>query len=372
MTNKFLITKQSLDERYMRLAIALAKRAEGMTSPNPIVGAVIVKSGKVIAKGYHKRAGLPHAEVNALRQAGTKAKGAALYVTLEPCDHFGRTPPCTDVMIEYGIKKVVIGMKDPNPINNGRGISKLNRCGIKTTTGILEKEVRQLNRPYLKFITSRIPYVTVKTAESIDGKIATKTGDSKWITAEDSRAYVHRLRGRVDAIMIGVNTVIKDNPTLISKTSGEKQPIRIIVDTSLRTPPAAKIFLNSDRFPVIVATTETKASPKQRLLEKAGAKILFVNKKDGKVDPKDLLKKLGAMDIMHLLVEGGGELAAGLIDERLVDRFLFFIAPKIIGGRNAVTPVEGQGVRRVSEALILGKFKIRKFKKDILIESEVN
>ena len=363
----------NVDEKYMGMAIRLARRAEGMTNPNPLVGAVIVKNGKVIGKGYHKRCGLPHAEINALKNLKGKAGAlATMYVTLEPCDHFGRTPPCTDAIIKCGIKKVVIGMADPNPINNGRGINKLNRYGVKATVGALREEVRQLNKPYLKFITSRIPYVTVKVAESIDGKIATKTGDSKWITGKDSRAYLHRIRGRVDAIMAGLNTVIKDDPTLLSKVSGKKQPIRIIADTFLRTPAAAKIFLNSDRFPVIIATTENKETPKQRLLERAGAKILFVNKKNGRIDLKDLLKKMGAMNIMHLLVEGGGELTASLVEERLVDRFLFFIAPKVIGGRNAITPVEGRGVARIRDALTLGEFKIRKFKSDILIESEVN
>lgn len=362
----------TIDEKYMAMAIRMARRAEGLTNPNPLVGALIVRNGKVIGKGYHKRCGQPHAEIEALKSLKGKAGPATMYITLEPCDHFGRTPPCTDAIINSGIKRVVIGMTDPNPVNNGKGIKKLNRYGIKTTVGVLEKDARRLNRPYLKFITSRMPYVTVKVAESIDGKIATKTGDSKWITAGDSRAYVHRIRGRVDAVMVGLNTVIKDDPSLLSKISAGKQPIRIIADTFLRTPAAAKVLSNSGRFPVIIATTKSKRAARQRALERAGAKIMVVNKKDGRIYLKDLLKRLGAMNIMHLLVEGGGELTAGLVEERLVDRFLFFIAPRIIGGRDAITPVEGRGARKISDALRLGELKIRKFKCDILIESEVN
>ncbi|MBI4975025.1 MAG: bifunctional diaminohydroxyphosphoribosylaminopyrimidine deaminase/5-amino-6-(5-phosphoribosylamino)uracil reductase RibD, partial [Candidatus Omnitrophica bacterium] len=217
----------TIDERYMRIAIDLAKKAEGKVSPNPIVGAVIVRNGLVIGRGYHKGPGLPHAEINALRRAGSRAKGASLYISLEPCDHFGRTPPCTAAIIKSGIKKVVVGMKDPNPINNGRGIQKLRKAGIKVIVGVLKEEERSINKPYIKFITNKVPYVTVKVAQSLDGKIATKTGDSRWITQEDSRRYVHQLRSSVDAVMVGVNTVIKDDPLLISRLPNVRQPMRI-------------------------------------------------------------------------------------------------------------------------------------------------
>ena len=350
------------DEKYMRIALGLARKAQGLTNPNPAVGAVIVRDGKIVGRGYHKRCGLPHAEINALTAAGSRAKGAALYVTLEPCDHFGRTPPCTDAIISSKIKRVVIGMKDPNPVNNGRGMKALNRAGIKMIAGVLEDEAKQLNKPFIKFMKTGIPYVTVKVAESIDGKIATKTGDSKWITDEDSRKYVHELRARVDAVMVGVNTVIKDDPLLLSNIAKWKQPVRVVVDSGLKTPGKARIFSGTDISPVYIATTKHAAKR---------ANVLTVKADRGKVDLKDLLKRLGKMGVIHVLVEGGGELIAGLVEKRLVDEFLFFIAPKIIGGKAAITPVEGSGIRKMGEALMLKDVKIRKFAKDILIEAGV-
>lgn len=337
------------DEKYMSLAIELAKKAEGRTSPNPIVGSVIVKNNKIIGRGYHKKAGLPHAEVNALRQAGAAAKGATLYITLEPCNHYGRTPPCTDAIIKSALKRVVIAMWDPNPINNGSGIRKLKRRGIKVTSGVLLKEAEAINKPYIKFITKGLPYITVKVAQSLDGKIATRTGDSKWISGEDSRRYVHELRSKVDAVMVGANTVIKDNPVLLSKTSKDKQPLRIIVDGASKVPSDAKIFSSLKRSPVIVASS------------KSGAK---------RIDLTRLLKTLAQKNITHILVEGGGELIAGLAEKGLVDRFLIFIAPKIIGGRRAVTSVEGNGVARIKNALNFKNLRIRRFKEDILIEAQ--
>ncbi|MDD5428638.1 MAG: bifunctional diaminohydroxyphosphoribosylaminopyrimidine deaminase/5-amino-6-(5-phosphoribosylamino)uracil reductase RibD [Candidatus Omnitrophica bacterium] len=352
----------TIDERYMRMALGLARRAEGLTNPNPAVGAVIVKDGKIVGKGYHKRCGLPHAEVNALREAGSKARGATLYVTLEPCDHFGRTGPCTEAIIKAGIKRVVAAMKDPNPIVSGKGLKKLKRHGIKVSAGLCKDAAANINKPFIKFVTTGMPYVTVKMAESLDGKIAANSGDSKWITADDSRRYVHGLRAKADVVMVGVNTVIKDDPLLISKVSKGKQPARVIVDSSLKTPPNARIFSHTDISPVYIAAT------------KYGGKrcdIIKARADRGKVDLKDLLKKLGRMGFIHVMVEGGGELAASLVEKRLADEFLFFIAPKIIGGRSAVTSVEGAGIRYMKSALALRNVKIRKFKKDILIKAEV-
>ncbi len=340
----------NIDEKYMHMALSLAKRGEGMTSPNPAVGAVIVRNGNVVGRGYHKRCGLPHAEVNALDAAGDLSKRSTLYVTLEPCSHFGRTPPCVNAIIKAKINRVVIGMKDPNPINNGRGIRRLKRAGIKTSAGILKTEAEELNKPFIKFMTTGLPYVTVKMAESLDGKIATKTGDSKWITGADSRQYVHRLRARADAVMVGANTAIKDDPALLSNVSGAKQPARIIVSGVVKIKPNSRIFATSDISPVYIASG---------------------HKRGRKVDLKGLLKKLGKMGMIHILVEGGGELVASLVDDRLVDEFLFFIAPKIIGGRDAITSVEGKGVSRIDQALVFKTMKVRKFEKDILIEAEV-
>ena len=340
----------NIDEKYMSLALNLALRAQGLTNPNPAVGAVIVKNGKIIGKGYHKRCGLPHAEVLALKKAGASAKAATLYVTLEPCDHFGRTPPCTDAIIRAKITRVVIGMKDPNPVNNGKGIRKLNNHGIKTTVGVLSDDAKALNKPFIKFMTTGMPFVTVKMAESLDGKIATRTGDSKWVTGEDSRRWVHELRGRVDAVMVGANTVRKDDPGLISKLPGRKQPARVIVDSDGKIPKSARIFSTADISPVFIAATRSG---------------------HGRIDLRDLLKKLGAMGMIHILVEGGGELVASLVEKRLVDEFLFFIAPKIVGGRDALTAVEGYGISKMSQALVLKNMKVKKFKKDILIEARV-
>lgn len=340
----------SNDEKYMRMAIRLAKKAEGRTSPNPVVGAVIVKSNRIVGRGYHKRAGLPHAEVNALKQAGKTAKDATLYVSLEPCDHFGRTAPCTDAIIKNGIKKVVIGMKDPNPLNNGKGIKKLKDQGIKVVISNIQKEAKSINRPYLKFITKRLPFITVKVAQSLDGKIATKTGDSKWVSSEDSRRYVHWLRSKVDAVMVGANTVIRDDPLLLSKLSKDRQPARIIINGNSKIPAKSKIFFTSAKSPVMLASS-----------------ILGSNKK---VDLIKLLEILAKKGIMHILVEGGGELISSLIGRDLVDRMIIFIAPKVIGGRRAITSVEGSGVARIEDAFNFKIKNIRRFKKDIMIEAE--
>lgn len=338
------------EEKYMRLAIALAKKAEGKTSPNPLVGAVLVKNGRIVGKGYHKKAGLPHAEVVALNNAGRRAKGATLYVTLEPCDHFGRTPPCAQAIIKSGIKNVVIGMKDPNPLNNGKGIRRLKSGGIKVRLAKLHNEAESINKPYIKFITKKLPYVTVKVAQSLDGKIATRTGDSKWISSEDSRRYVHMLREKTDAVMVGANTVIKDDPLLLSKTSKGRQPARIIVDGNTKLPKKAKIFSTSGRSPVILASS-----------------VLGRNKK---MDLTCLLKELAKSGIINILVEGGGHLISGLIENGLVDKMIIFIAPKVVGGKDAITSVEGLGAARIIDASDFNITKIRRFKKDILIEVE--
>ncbi|MDO8536513.1 MAG: bifunctional diaminohydroxyphosphoribosylaminopyrimidine deaminase/5-amino-6-(5-phosphoribosylamino)uracil reductase RibD [Candidatus Omnitrophota bacterium] len=337
------------DNKYMSLAISLAKKAEGMTSPNPIVGAILVKDGRIVGRGYHKKAGLPHAEVNALRHAGAKAKGATLYVTLEPCCHFGRTPPCTDAIIKSGVRNVVIAMIDPNPINNGAGVRKLNRHGIKTSVGILSGDARAMNRPYIKFITEGLPFVTVKIAQSLDGKIATRTGDSKWISSEDSRSYVQELRRMADAVMVGANTVRKDDPLLLSRSSRGKQPVRVIISGRSGLPSGAKVFTNSKKFPVIVARPDGHSGKKVNL--------------------KELLRRLAKRNITNILVEGGGELVAGLVKRGLVDRFLVFVAPKIIGGRNAKTAVEGDGIENMKDALALKDISVRRFGDDILIEA---
>jgi len=364
--------KNKIDEKYMRLALKLALKAQGRTSPNPIVGAVIVKNGRVVGTGYHKKCGQAHAEVNAIRRAGKNAQGADMYVTLEPCNHFGRTPPCTDAIIASGIKTVIVGMTDPNPVNNGKGIRKLNRSGVKTVCGILREEAAAINRPFIKFITTALPYITVKIAETIDGKIATRTGDSRWITSEESRKYVHQLRKVSDAVMVGVNTVIRDDPMLLSKSSKDEQPARIIVDSGLRTPLKSRIFSNTKNSAVVIATAKRPPSWKVKKYEERGALIITAGTKNGKVDLAALAEILAGMGMINILAEGGGELSAGLLKYGLVDRFLFFIAPKIIGGRDAVTSIEGEGVLMARDAVGLKGVTMKSIGSDILVEAEVN
>ncbi|MCX5678473.1 MAG: bifunctional diaminohydroxyphosphoribosylaminopyrimidine deaminase/5-amino-6-(5-phosphoribosylamino)uracil reductase RibD [Candidatus Omnitrophica bacterium] len=358
------------DKKYMSLAIELAKKAEGRTSPNPLVGAVIVKRGKIVGKGYHKKCGLPHAEMNAIKAAGDAAGGSTLYVTMEPCDHYGRTPPCTDAIIKSGIKRVVIAMKDPNPITDGRGIKKLKAHKINTKVGVLEKEARAINRPFIKFITKKLPFVRVKVAESIDGKIATKSGDSKWISGEASRRYVHGLRSRVDAVMVGSGTVLKDDPMLLCRIPGAKQPLRIIADSSLKMPFTSKLFSTAGSHSVLIATTKKAPFKKAEVYARNGISLLFCKIKNNRIDLKDLLKKLSWLGVTDLLVEGGGELVAGLVEKKLVDQFIFFISPKIIGGRDAKTAVEGTGVDKVADAVKLKNISIRMFEDDVMIEAE--
>lgn len=353
---------------FMNLAMKLALRAKGRTLPNPLVGAVVVKNGQVIGRGYHKKAGLEHAEVIALNQAGQKAQGAVLYVTLEPCAHFGRTPPCVNRIIKSGIKEVVVGMVDPNPLNNGKGIELLKKSGIKVSVGFLENELKNINEVFIKYITKRMPFVTVKAAQSLDGRIASRAGDSKWITSDRARAYAHRLRRNYDAIMVGINTVLRDNPKLDAWFS-KSELTKIVVDTQLSTPSNANIFLKGK---VIIATL--LSSPGQetenRFILAKKAKILEVKEKDGQVNLKDMMKKLAALEISNILVEGGGTLSGALFDEGLVDRVLFFISPKIIGGKEAISSVMGRGVARVDKAVKLREVKLTRIGEDFLIEAK--
>lgn len=363
------------DKKYMRMVLKLAVRAKGKTSPNPLVGAVIVKSDRIIGKGYHRRAGKPHAEINALDMAGRRAKGATLYLNLEPCAHFGRTPPCTKRIISSGIKEVVVAMIDPNPLNCGRGIKELRKAGIEVKVGVLEKEAKKINEAYIKYITTKWPFVILKTAMSLDGKIATKTGDSKWITNESSRRYVHRLRSEVDAVLVGIETVLKDDPRLTSriKDPGSRIPVRnptrVVVDSGARIPLGARV-LNKEA-PTIVATTRLASKRKIKALEKKGAKVLVIREKDKRVNLKDLLKRLGELEITSLLVEGGGRINASFLENGLVDKVLFFIAPKIIGGKEALTPVEGEGIKRIKDTIKLRNISVRRFGEDVLVEGYI-
>jgi len=336
-----------------------------------MVGALVVKDGRIVGRGYHEKAGLAHAEVIALDDAGQKAKGADLYVTLEPCAHFGRTPPCVDKIIKSGIKKVIVGMVDPNPVNNGKGIKILKAHKIKVEAGLLEDKLRKINEPFIKYITRKIPFVTVKVGQSLDGKIATRTGDSKWITSDRSRALAHRLRSGYDAIMVGVNTILRDDPRLDAWFS-KKQPIKIVVDSQLSMCQRSNVF--SRRGPVIIVTLPVKSGQEteNRKILAEKAKILDVKEKAGQINLRDMMKKLAQSRITNILVEGGGTLIGSLFDEGLVDKVMFFISPKIIGGKEAITSVMGRGVSRMDKAVKLKKTSLKRIGEDFLIEGYVN
>ncbi|MDO8662033.1 MAG: bifunctional diaminohydroxyphosphoribosylaminopyrimidine deaminase/5-amino-6-(5-phosphoribosylamino)uracil reductase RibD [Candidatus Omnitrophota bacterium] len=357
-------------EYYMDLAMKLALKGKGLTSPNPLVGSVVVKNGNIIGRGFHAKAGLAHAEVIALDEAGDQAEGGTLYVTLEPCVHFGRTPPCVARIIKSGVKEVIIGMIDPNPLNNGKGSEILKQNKIKVQVGFLEDKLKMMNEAFIKYITKKIPFITVKVAESLDGRIATRTGDSKWITSDKSRGFAHRLRGDFDAIMVGVNTVLRDNPKLDAWFS-KKQPIKIVVDSQLSTPEKANIF--SGAKPVIIATLASNLGQEteNRQILASKAQILEIKEKAGQINLKDMLKKLAGMGIANILVEGGGMLIGSLFDEGLVDKIMFFISPKIIGGKDAISSVMGQGVSRVERALKLKDITLKRFGEDFLIEGYI-
>lgn len=360
------------DIKFMKRAITLSKKGIGSVNPNPLVGAVIVKNGQIIGEGYHACYGGPHAEVNAFNNASEGVEGAIMYVTLEPCSHYGKTPPCVDKIIEKKISKVFVGLLDPNPLVMGRGIQKLIDHGIEVKVGLLEKEILKLNEIFIKYITTKQPFCILKTAMTLDGKIATVSGDSKWITNEKSRQFVHKIRHQVSAIMIGIGTVIQDNPSLTTRLNGGKgsNPIRIIVDSKGRLPIDSIIYKTGNKDNTIIAVTEKVDMDQLKKLEEK-LRVVLVPEKDGKVDLKYLFTFLGEKGIDSILLEGGGNLNFSALQENLVDKMLTFIAPKVLGGKDALTPVEGQGIRIISEAIQLEREKIYHFNEDIMIESYI-
>lgn len=355
------------DEDFMREALALARNAEGRTSPNPMVGAVIVRDGRIIAAGWHRKAGTPHAEVHALRMAGDLAKGATLYVTLEPCSHYGRTGPCAKAVVEAGIKRAVIAMKDPNPLVSGRGIEILEEAGIEVKVGVLEEEARRLNEAFLKWVPHKMPFVVLKTAMTLDGKIATYTGESQWITNEASRLRVHEYRDIYDSILVGIGTVLRDDPSLTTRLPDYtgKNPVRIIVDSQARTPLTAKVVTDG-KARTIIAVTEQAPLERIKALEKAGAEVITAGT-GAHVDLRNLLQQLGQKEICSVFVEGGGRINFSLLQEGLVDKVHAFIAPKIIGGSEALTPVEGEGFASLHDAVELRDVKVETIDGDILL-----
>jgi diaminohydroxyphosphoribosylaminopyrimidine deaminase/5-amino-6-(5-phosphoribosylamino)uracil reductase len=361
---------------YMDHALSLARLAKGNTSPNPAVGAVIVKDYLAVGMGYTQPAGSDHAEVVALRQAGDKAHGATMYVTLEPCCCYGRTPPCTKAIIEAGISEVHIAMLDPNPLVSGNGVKALNEAGIRTYVGSSREEAYKINEAYIKHITTGFPFVIAKFAMSLDGKIATRSGDSKWISSEESRKYVHTLRHCADAVMIGVNTVIADDPRLTARgcngKGGEtkKQPLRLIVDSKGRTPTEAQLFNQPGK--TILAVVKPLDNQKREQFTKTGVDILELPEIEGRVDLNELFRVIGQRNIVCVLVEGGSILFGSLFDHNLVDRVLAFISPIIIGGHEAKTAVGGKGADSVVDALHLDQVDIKNFGNDIMISGYVS
>ena len=366
-----LVLKKTPEE-YMWLAIKLALKAQGQTSPNPLVGALIVKNGTIVGRGFHRQAGTPHAEINALTEAVNKAQGAELYLNLEPCSHFGRTPPCVDAIIQKKIMKVFVGMVDPNPLVRGKGIRRLKEAGIEVTTGILEKECRKLNEVFIKYITTKRPFVILKAAASLDGRVAAESGDSQWITNEKSREYVHQLRSAVDAVLVGIGTVKKDDPQLTCRLKNRKgkDPIRIVVDSTLSISPKAKVLNLNSQALTIIATTPKAPLKKRALIEKKGARILVIPSKD-RVDLRLLMEILGKEEITSVLIEGGSEINTSALQSGIVDKVLFFYAPKIIGGKQAPLMVGGKGIARVKDALVLHNITTQRFGDDVMIEGYI-
>ncbi len=359
----------------MKKALQLAVKAKGRTNPNPMVGALLVNNNKVVGKGFHKKSGFPHAEIEAIRAAGKKAKGSKLYVTLEPCSHYGKTPPCSDAILKTGIKEVIIGMKDPNPLVAGKGIKKLKKAGIKVTQDVMKNECREINEPFIKYITTKLPYVTLKVASSLDGKISTITGESRWITGSQARKFVHEARNETDAVMVGINTVLKDDPSLTTRLKGKKDlkhPVKIILDSRLKIPLKAKSVQTNNGQKTIIATTSMASSKKIDLLKKMGVTVLKTRKKNSKVDINDLMIKLGKMEISNLMIEGGAEVNASALQAGTVDKVIFFIAPIIIGGAKATSSIMGSGIKFLKDAIPIKETRVKKLGPDLMVEGYIN
>lgn len=351
----------------MRRALRLAERARGRTSPNPLVGAVLVKGGRVVGEGFHPRAGEPHAEIFALKAAGAEARGATLYLTLEPCTHFGRTPPCAPAVIAAGVARAVIAMEDPNPRVNGGGVAQLRAAGIPVTVGLLGDAARRQNEVYLKWITRGLPFVTFKTAITLDGKIATRTGDSRWVTGEQARARVHRLRAEHDAILVGIGTVRADDPLLTARLPRARNPLRVVVDARAELPLDSRIGRTLAEVPTLVATTTEAPAARCHALRSAAAQVAELPAREGRVDLAALMAELARRQVTSVLLEGGAEIAASMLAAGLVDKVVVFVAPKIVGGRAAPGPVGGEGVARMADALPLHDIRCRRVGEDLLI-----
>lgn len=357
------------DRDYMQLALDLAASALGNTNPNPVVGAVLVKNGVIVGTGLHRKAGEPHAEVHAFNMAGEHAEGATLYVTLEPCSHFGKTPPCANLVVKSKVARVVVATRDPNPEVAGRGIRLIEDAGIKVDVGVLEEEAIKLNERFIHNMLTSHPFVISKFAMTLDGKIATQNGHSKWITGEEARGHVHEIRNKVDAILVGIGTVIADDPQLTTrlKTGDGKNPIRVILDSQLRIPLEAKVLNTTEAKTIIVTSTSNVDSEKAETLQEKGVTILFVEKKANRLNLEQMLDELYKLGITDILVEGGGEVNASFLREGLINKYLVYIAPKVLGGKNSKTPFLGEDLQSMDEAIELNFESYQQIGQDLYV-----
>jgi len=353
---------------YMKMALDLARHGEGLTSPNPMVGALIVKDGEIIGRGFHVKAGEDHAEIIALKEAEERARGGTLYITLEPCCHVGKTGPCTEAIVKAGLRKIVVGMLDPNGLVNGKGMRELKRLGVEVEVGVLEKECQELNEFFTFWIKNQTPFVILKTASTLDGKIATLKGESKWITSEESRAMVQALRNRVDAILVGIGTVITDNPSLMLQNQNKDRinPLRIVVDSKLRISPRAKVLKVDEKHRTMIVTTRKATLKKRKALERKGVEVVVVPDKRGRVSIVSLLKLLGKQGVLSVLVEGGAEVNASFLKEKLAHKIYTFMAPRILGD-DALGAYSNMGLSDLDQAIKIKNVRMENIGKDFLI-----
>lgn len=362
----------------MTLALRLAAKGQGKTSPNPMVGALVVSNGRVIGQGYHHGPGHPHAEILALRQAGRQAKGATLYVTLEPCSHLKkRTPPCAPVVLQFGVRRVVVAMVDPNPSVKGKSIAQLRRAGLRVTVGIGRHEAQKLNRAYCHWIRTKRPYVILKAGMTLDGKIATATGESQWITGPEARKDVHRLRSQVDGVLVGVGTILKDNPSLAARVGVSlnklftRQPLRIVVDSRLRTPPAAKVLSQQAQAKTVIATTVRASGARTRVLSRRGIDVVTIPATKGQVSLSALFALLGGLGLTSVLIEGGSRINAAALRAKLVNHVVLYVAPMLMGGQDAKAVIGARGPERLAQALSLRHVSVRRLGKDLVVEGDL-
>jgi len=371
-----IVTKNAEHERYMSRALELAARGLGRTSPNPMVGCVIVKDGRIVGEGYHHRAGLAHAEIEALKEAGESARGSTLYVNLEPCSHFGRTPPCAPEIVKAGVECVAAGMTDPNPRVAGRGFELLRSNNIAVVENVMEEECRRLNRAFVKVMETGLPYVTLKAAMTLDGKTASRAGESKWISSEESRGMVHRMRGEVDAVIVGAATLLKDDPSLTSRVPEAekiKDPLRVVMDEALKTPHDSNFVKLAGDGKTVIITGGRAPEKKESWLAGAGCRVIRVESDAaGRPDPEAALRRLVELGVLSVMIEGGGTLNYSFLSRGLIDCLVIFIAPRLLGGREAITFLEGDGFGAVSEGVSLRNVNVSFCGGDVMVEAEID